>query len=92
MIRFLAQVTPNDFDIPQGNLGQGSVNTIFQIVFAIAGAIALIVLLLASLKYVLSRGDPQAVAKAKNTILYAVVGLAVSASAFSIVAFVLNKV
>lgn len=91
MINFLSKVDASEFKVPQGDLGQSSIETILQIVFAVVGLIALIVLLLASLKYIISRGDPQAVAKAKNTILYAVIGLVISASAFGIVGFVVNK-
>lgn len=90
--KLLAAVTPNDFDVPQTDLNQTSVDIIFQIVFAIVGAIALIVLLLASLKYITSQGDPGAVAKSKNTIIYAVIGLVVSAAAFTIVGFVVDRV
>lgn len=90
--RFFADVTGSDFGVPNTDFSQDSVGTIFNIIFAIAGSIAMIILLLASLKYITSRGDPQAVAKAKNTILYAVIGLVVVASAFTIVGFVVNRV
>lgn len=90
MITFLARVTSNDLDIPQGDFSQGSVSTLLQITFGIAAGIALIILMLAGMKYILSRGDPAAVAKAKNTIIYAVIGLAIAASAFSIVTFVVK--
>jgi len=92
---FFAQVSgvePEDFDIPQGNLNSASFRTILQIAFALAAATALIILMLAALKYVTSRGDPQAVAKAKNTIIYAAIGLVIAASAFSIVSFVLVSI
>lgn len=92
MIRILAALDQSQFDVPQGEFDDVSVKAVFQIVFAIIGAIAVIILMLASLKYVISRGDPQAVAKAKNTILYAVIGLVISASAFSIVSFVVKEV
>ena len=83
---------PSNFDIPQTVVNNNTSTNIFQIVFAIAGGVALIVLMLAGLKYVTSQGDPSAVAKAKNTIIYALIGLMVSALAFTIVAFVVRKV
>lgn len=92
MIRFLAQITSDDFEVPQATLDGNATQNIFQIVFAFIGVIALVVLLLASLKYITSRGDPQAVAKAKNTIVYAAIGLVVAASAFTIVGFVVGNV
>jgi hypothetical protein len=91
MVRFLAQVS-NQFDVPKVRFNDGALETIFNIVFGILGAVALIVLLLAALKYITARGDPGEVAKAKNAILYAVVGLVVVASAFTIVSFVVNRV
>lgn len=80
------------FEVPDAKLNSNSVGNILQIVFGVAGAVALVVLLLASLKYVISRGDPGEVAKAKNAIIYAVIGLVVVASAFTIVSFVAGKV
>lgn len=80
------------FEVPDAKLNSDSVGTILQIVFGVAGAVALVVLLLASLKYVISRGDPGEVAKAKNAIIYAVIGIVVVAAAFTIVSFVAGKV
>lgn len=80
------------FDVPRTPLSNNSVENVLQIVFGVAGAVTLVVLLLASLKYITSRGEPGDVAKAKNTIIYAVIGLVVIASAFTIVSFVVDKV
>jgi hypothetical protein len=85
-------VTQDDFPIPQNELNNGSFTTVLQIVFGIAGGVALIMLMLAALKYVLSRGDPNGVARAKDAIIYALIGLAVCAAAFSIVSFVVKSV
>lgn len=84
----IVNAVSDDFEVPQGKFNSGSLDTIFGIVFAVMGAIALITLLLASLKYVTSRGEPAEVAKAKNAIIYSVIGIVVIASAFTIVSFV----
>ena len=94
LFRIVASVS-SEFDVPGGNKlnrNSDSLDIIFNIVFGVMGAVALVMLLLASLKYVTSRGDPGEVAKAKNSILYAVIGLVVVASAFAIVGFVVDKV
>ncbi len=91
MKNVFSQVSPSDFDVPQTNLDAASFDTIMQIVFAFVGFVALIALLLASLKYVTSQGDAAATAKAKNTIIYSLIGLAIAASAFSIVTFVVKS-
>lgn len=91
MPRLIAAVN-SEFSVPKAELGDSALATIFRIVFGIIGAVAVVILLLASLKYVISRGEPGEVAKAKNTIIYAAIGLVVVAFAFSIVGFVVNKV
>lgn len=91
MMRLFSAVSANEFDVPKTNLGSNSFETIMQIVFGLAAAVAIIVLLLASLKYVTSQGDPAGVAKAKNAIIYAVIGLIIAASAFGIVSFVVKN-
>lgn len=85
-------LTDDNFNVPKPELGQGSLDTVLQIVFGLAGALAFLVLVIAGLKYVLSRGEPAEVAKAKNAILYALIGLVIAAAAFSIVTFVLDSV
>lgn len=88
---FIAKIT-DSFNVPKGNLNNGSVSTIFSLVFGLMAAIALVMLLLASLKYITSRGEPGEVAKAKNSIIYSLIGLAVVAGAFTIVTFVASKI
>lgn len=72
--------------------GPGKVQAILSVVFGLTGAISFLVITIAGFRYVISRGDPGAVAKAKNTIIYAAVGMIISVSAFSLVAFVLKNV
>lgn len=66
------------------------IQTGLQIVFGILGAVALLVIVLSGLRYMLAQGDPGKVAQARSTILYAVIGLVVALSAFSIVTFVVG--
>lgn len=79
-------------NIPQPDLNSGSFHTILQIVFGLAGGIALIIIMLAALRFILSTGDPQKASQARNTIIYALVGLAVCVLGFSIVTFVLKSI
>ncbi len=58
----------------------------------VVGVIAVIMIIVAGVKFVTSGGAADKVSGAKNTILYAVIGLAVVALAQIIVRFVLNKV
>jgi lysylphosphatidylglycerol synthetase-like protein (DUF2156 family) len=59
------------------------------LLFAI-GAIAVIMIVWGGIKYATSAGDSNKVTAAKNTILYAVIGLAVAVLAFFVVNFVVD--
>ncbi|GAC1570489.1 MAG: hypothetical protein NVS3B23_02370 [Candidatus Saccharimonadales bacterium] len=87
--------TPN---CPSGNQtdpGQ-KVNDIIKLVINIfslvVGVVAVIMIIVGGLKYITSGGDSGNVTGAKNTILYAIIGLVVVALAQFIVRFVLSKV
>jgi hypothetical protein len=87
-------IDPSAVDVPNktGGLTFTNVTNIIQLVLGLAGAIAFIVITIAGLQYVLSQGNPQAAAKAKDTILYALVGLVICALGYAIVGFVVNNV
>ena len=61
-------------------------NTILYIV----GIVAVIMLIIGGIKYVVSGGDAKKVTDAKNTVLYAIIGLIVCFLSFAIVNFVLS--
>ena len=61
-------------------------NTILYIV----GIIAVIMLIIGGIKYVVSGGDAKKVTDAKNTVLYAIIGLVIAFLAFAIVNFVIS--
>ncbi len=62
-------------------------NTILYIV----GIIAVIMLIIGGIKYVVSGGDSKKVTDAKNTVLYAIIGLVICFLAFAIVNFVISS-
>jgi hypothetical protein len=55
----------------------------------IIGALSVVMLTIGGLRYVISRGDAKAVTGARNTVLYAVVGLIIALIAYAVVNFVL---
>lgn len=59
--------------------------------YFIAGIIAVIVIVFAGYSYAMSAGDSAKITKAKNTILYAVVGIVVILLAFAITWFVIGR-
>ncbi len=64
---------------------------IVNIFSAIVGVIAVIMIIVGGLRYITSGGDSGNVSTAKNTIIYAIVGLVIVALAQLIVRFVLNQ-
>ena len=70
----------------QGGVFQTIANTLIFIV----GAVAVIFLIIGGLRYVISNGDPKNVSAAKDTILYAIVGIVVAIVSFALVSFVIN--
>lgn len=70
-------------------------NSIFQIVTNILlfliGAISVIMLIIGGIRYVVSGGDQNAITSAKNTILYAIIGIVVAFLAFAAVRFVTDQ-
>ena len=65
--------------------------TIANIMLFILGAVAVIMIIVGGIRYATSNGDQSAVKGAKDTILYAVVGLIVALVAYAIVNFVINQ-
>lgn len=74
---------------PGGDLSISSVlSNIITWILGLAGGIAVLFLILGGLQYITSSGNKDRAEKAKQTILYAVIGLIVIALSFVIVAFV----
>jgi hypothetical protein len=62
-----------------------------QLVFGIAGAMAMLFIVYSGFKYVKSQGEPAELEKARNAIIYALVGLTLAVSAEAIITFVLLR-
>ena len=77
--------------IPEVAASNSQLKTIMQIVFAILGGLAFLVIIIGALRYTISGGNPESVKNAKNTVIYALVGLIVCVSAEIIVTFVLGR-
>ena len=71
--------------------GQGGTFTnIINALLFVIGLASVVMLIVGGVKYTLSAGDQKAVTDAKNTILYAIVGLAIAFLAYAIVNWVLS--
>ncbi len=67
------------------------VRFVINLLSIIAGIAAVIMIIVGGLKYITSSGDPANINSAKNTLLYAIIGLVIVAMAQIIVKFVLKK-
>lgn len=70
----------------------GLVGAVVNTLLTIVGAASVIMMIVGGIRYVVSNGDQNAVGAAKNTILYAVIGLIVALLAYAIVNFVVNGI
>ncbi|MBL8122453.1 TrbC/VirB2 family protein [Candidatus Saccharibacteria bacterium] len=69
-----------------------TITTIINVFSTIVGVIAVLMIIWGGLRYITSGGDSGKISSAKNTIIYALIGLVVVALAQFIVKFVLSKV
>lgn len=80
---------------PNVTTGNGDIKDILQTVvnllLFIVGTVSVIMVVIGGLKYTTSNGDSNRVTAAKNTILYAVVGVIVSIMGYAIVDFVIDS-
>lgn len=99
-----AACDPNNLSISSGaNCAKGNEqpaqlfgdNSIFQrvtnILLFLVGAISVIMLIIGGIRYVISGGDQNQVTSAKNTILYAIVGIIVAFLSYAAVNFVTTQ-
>ncbi len=70
----------------------GVINQFTNIVLYIVGFISVVMLIWGGIRYILSGGDNKKITDAKNTILYALLGLVIAFFAYAIVNFVLNAI
>ncbi len=78
----------NDSD---GEKINSTVTSAINMLSLVVGVVAVIMVIVGGLKYVTSQGDSGGITSAKNTILYAVVGLIIVALAQVMVRFVINR-
>ncbi len=76
--------------LPKAAANNATISTILGVVFALTASMSLLIIVIAGFRYIIAHGDPKAVAQARNTIIYAIVGLLISMAAYSIVTFVIK--
>ena len=87
--------TLNDNNFNYGGSGtdfQGNVINIINGVIGVLALVCVVVVIIGGVNYMTSSGDAGKVKKAKDTILYGVIGLAVCALSFAFVNFVITNI
>jgi hypothetical protein len=69
----------------------GTIKTAINVLSVVVGIVAVIMIIIGGFRYITSGGKQESVTAAKNTLLYAVIGLVIVALAQVIVRFVLTK-
>ena len=71
---------------------QSAITNILSAIIGVVGLISVVYIIIGGIQYMSSTGDPGKIEKAKKTILYACIGLIISALAFVIVNFVISNI
>lgn len=69
---------------------QKNIKTVVNVLLFILGAIAVVMIIIGGIRYATSGGDASSTKAAKDTILYAVIGLVVAILAYAIVNFIIG--
>ena len=67
-------------------------NIVINVVLGVIGVVAVVMIIIGGIQFTTSSGDTAKTTKAKNTIIFSVIGLVVALLAFAIVNFVLTNV
>ncbi|MBQ6147331.1 hypothetical protein IJI70_00600 [Candidatus Saccharibacteria bacterium] len=68
------------------------IKNIINIILYVVGVLAVVMIIFGGVQYTTSAGDTNKVTKAKNTILYGIVGLVVAILAYAIVNFIVGRI
>lgn len=97
IMNFIHYLSATTVDIDPGDIGipkitaDAALSGILNTIYVVGGIIAVIAIVIGGFRYVVSQGDATSITKAKNTILYAVIGLIVIAAAFAVTWFVIGR-
>jgi hypothetical protein len=79
-------------NLPQIAAGPDTIQVVVQILFGVLASVAVIIIIIAGIKFIIGQGDPQEIAKARQTIIFAAVGLVVALLAEAAVTLLLGKI
>ncbi len=80
-----------DIELPKVEASADSIKIALGAFFGVLGAVAVVYIIIGGISYIYSSGEPQKAKQAKDTIIYAVIGLVVALMAETFVWTVLNR-
>ena len=89
LIAKVSDKVPAVNDLP--NQGGFDLTGVLNVVYGIAGVLAVVYIVVAGIQYTTSNGDPQKASKALRMIIFALVGLVIVVTAMLLTNFVLGE-
>jgi len=90
-IEFDVNSTGDCSEAGAGEKLDSTLSAVINIASLVVGVVSVIMVIIGGLKYVSSQGDSNGTASAKNTVIYAIVGLVIVALSQIMVRFVINR-
>lgn len=86
--------TADELGLPTrgGSVGDAQIQSIMGVIYMVAAVIAVIVIVIAGILYATSSGDSAKITRAKNAILYSIIGLVVVVIASAITNLIIKEV
>lgn len=92
VLEILAAIPADQVNIPKAEINGVQFQNLFSVVLGIAGIVAVIVVIIGGIRYSISQGNSGELQKAKDIIVYALVGLFFVMFGFVIIQFVTGRV
>ena len=91
MTWFSAKISADSIGLPKAEVNDAQFQSLLSGVFGIAGAVAVVFIIVGGIKYATSQGSAADLQKGKDMIVYALVGLVFVIMAFAIVQLVTQE-
>lgn len=85
------KISPDEIGSPKVSADSGTLHATLMTVYLWAGIVCVVIIIIGGLRYTISNDDSGMITSAKNTIMYALIGLVVIIMAAAITQFILGK-
>jgi hypothetical protein len=89
VLNLATAISPGGLPTPEAD--SAMIKSVLKVVFAIIGALSLLMITVSGLNYITSAGEPDKASRAKNGIIFALIGLAIALAAEALVTFVVGN-